>query len=149
MASITYGWNLETVLQALGLPTEFSGLDFSFMRTHREELQRSIALLQPKIENYQSLHIWLMCLQDSEINLRESKMVGISSMIGGCVPELFWSLTPNDAVEDALPIDGFTSLMKFYTDLKSEGIELPAPTVHFSGWHAEKLLLEPANIWLN
>ena len=149
MASITYGWNLETVLQALGISRDFTKVDFRFNNQHRDELRRSIELLQPRIRGYENLHIWLMCLQDSEVNLRESKMVGISSMIGGCVPELFWSLIPNDAVHDALPVVGFTSLMKFFTDLKSEGIDLPAPTIHFSGWHAEKLLLEPSDIWLS
>ena len=149
MASITYGWNLETVLQALGIPRGFTKVDLGVVRQYRDELRRSIALLQPRIEKYEDLHIWLMCIQDSEVNLGESKMVGISSMIGGCVPELFWTLAPNDAVENALPINGFLSLMKFFTDLRSEGIDLPAPTVHFSGWHAEKLLLEPSNTWLN
>lgn len=148
MASITYGWNLETVLKALGISRGFTSVDLGFVSQHRDELRHSIALLQPRIDDYEDLHIWLMCIQDSEINLRESKMVGISSMIGGCVPELFWSLAPNDAVADSLPVDGFASLTKFFTDLKSEGIDLPAPTVHFSGWHAEKLLLEPSKTWL-
>ena len=82
MASITYGWNLETVLQALGISRDFTKIDFRFNNQHRDELRRSIELLQPRIRGYENLHIWLMCLQDSEVNLRESKMVGISSMIG-------------------------------------------------------------------
>ncbi len=149
MASITYGWNLETVLQALGISRDFTDTNFGGISQHRDGLRRSITLLQARLGDYQHLHIWLMCLQDSEINLREPKMVGISSMIGGRVPELFWSLTPNDAVHDTLPIDGFSSLMKFFLALKSEGIDLPAPTIHFSGWHAEKLILESDSTWLN
>ena len=43
-----------------------------------------------------------MYIQDSDINLAESKMVGISSKIGRCVPELFWSLTPYDAMNKLL-----------------------------------------------
>ena len=149
MASITYGWNLETILEAFGIQNKFSKLDFNFFDKHREELKSAIELLLPKLEKYNEINVWLMCLQDSEVNLRESKMVGISSMIGGCVPELFWSLTPNDAVDDPLPIDGFISIIDFFTDCKIKGIDLPAPTVHFSGWHSEKLLLDPNDIWLN
>jgi len=67
-------------------------------------------------------------------------------MVGGFVPELFWSLTPNDAVDDPLPIDGFVSLIKFFTDCKVQGIDLPALTIHFSGWHSEKMLLDPNDI---
>ena len=64
-------------------------------------------------------------------------MVGISTMIGGYVPELFWSLVPNEAVNDNLPSSEFESLIKFYMDMKEHGIDIPAPTVHFSGWHAD------------
>ena len=149
MASITYGWNLETILRALGISRDYTKVDFGYASRHRDQLRNSIALLQPRIEDYDGLQIWLMCLQDSEVNLRESKMVGISCMIGGYVPELFWSLAPNEAVNDPIPVGGFISLMKFFTDLKSEGIVLPAPTVHFTGWHAEKLTLEPDSVWLN
>ena len=31
--------------------------------------------------------------------------------------------------------------MKFASDMKSKGVELPSPTVHFSGWHADALLM--------
>jgi len=42
-----------------------------------------------------------------------------------------------EAVKDNLPSKNFESLIKFYLDMKEKGIEIPAPTVHFSGWHAE------------
>ena len=62
-------------------------------------------------------------------------------MIGGYVPELFWSLVPNEAVNDNLPSKNFESLIKFYLDMKENGIDIPAPTVHFSGWHADPINL--------
>ena len=137
MASITYGWNLETILRVHGIENEFSQLKQESIQEYHQKLNDSITLLQPIIEKYDGVNIWLMCLQDSEINLMESKMVGISTMIGGYVPELFWSLVPNEAVNDNLPSADFESLIKFYMDMKEEGIEIPAPTVHFSGWHAD------------
>tara|TARA_B100000767_G_C19593507_1_gene462460 strand:+ start:584 stop:814 length:231 start_codon:yes stop_codon:yes gene_type:complete len=76
-------------------------------------------------------------------------MVGISTMIGGRVPEIFWSLTPNAAIDDPLPINDFHSLLLFVTNLKSSGIQLPSPAVHFSGWHAERVLLNPSDDILN
>ena len=146
MASITYGWNLETIFEAFEIPNAFTTVTPYSHKEYREELKMAIELLWPKLEQYPGINIWLMSIQDSEVNLRESKMLGISSMIGGFVPELFWSLTPNDAVDDLLPIDGFVSLIKFFTDCKVQGIDLPAPTIHFSGWHSEKMLLEPKDI---
>ena len=141
MASITYGWNLETMLRVHGIENEFSQLKGDRVEEYNQTLNHSIALLQPIIEKYDGVNIWLMCLQDSEINLMESKMVGISTMIGGYVPELFWSLVPNEAVNDNLPSNDFESLIRFYMDMKEQGIEIPAPTVHFSGWHADPLIL--------
>ena len=141
MASITYGWNLETMLRVHGIENEFSQLMGDRVEEYNQTLNHSIALLQPIIEKYDGVNIWLMCLQDSEINLMESKMVGISTMIGGYVPELFWSLVPNEAVNDNLPSNDFESLIRFYMDMKEQGIEIPAPTVHFSGWHADPLIL--------
>ena len=144
MASITYGWDLETILRAFGISTDFAQMDRSLLKKHKEALSLSIEQLHEEIEDYPGIEIWLMCVQDSEINLMESKMVGISTMIGGFVPEIFWSLTPNAAIDDPLPVDDFHSLLSFAVDLKSRGIELPSPAVHFSGWHAEKLLLSPS-----
>ena len=137
MASITYGWNLETILGVHGIENEFSQLKEDRVQEYNQKLNDSVALLHPIIEKYDGVNIWLMCLQDSEINLMESKMVGISTMIGGYVPELFWSLVPNEAVNDNLPSIDFESLIKFYMEMREQGIEIPAPTVHFSGWHAE------------
>ena len=137
MASITYGWNLETILRAHGIANEFSLSKQYSTQEYNQKFNDSIALLQSIIEKYDGVNIWLMCLQDSEINLMESKMVGISTMIGGYVPELFWSLVPNEAVNDNLPSIDFESLIKFYMEMREQGIEIPAPTVHFSGWHAE------------
>ena len=141
MASITYGWNLETILRVLRIANKFSQLKQESIQEHNQKLNDSITMLQPIIEKYDGVNIWLMCLQDSEINLMESKMVGISTMIGGYVPELFWSLVPNEAVNDNLPSNDFESLIRFYMDMKEQGIEIPAPTVHFSGWHADPLIL--------
>ena len=141
MASITYGWNLETILRVHGIENNFSALKEDLIQEYNQNLNASIAFLQPILKEYEGVNIWLMCLQDSEINLMESKMVGISTMIGGYVPELFWSLVPNEAVNDNLPSKNFASLIKFYLDMKQQGIEIPAPTVHFSGWHAEPLNL--------
>ena len=141
MASITYGWNLETMLRVHGIENEFSQLKGDRVEEYNQTLNHSIALLQPIIEKYDGVNIWLMCLQDSEINLMESKMVGISTMIGGYVPELFWSLVPNEAVNDNLPSKNFESLINFYMDMREKGIEIPAPTLHFSGWHADPLIL--------
>ena len=149
MASITYGWNLETVLKSFEIPDTFSSVHPHAYEEHRRELKVTIQLLWPTLEKYPGIKVWLMGIQDSEVNLAESKMVGISSMIVGYVPELFWSLTPNDAVNDPLPVGDFVSLIKFFTDCKVQGIDLPAPTIHFSGWHTEKLLLDPNDIWLN
>jgi hypothetical protein len=149
MASITYGWNLETIFQAFEIPNTFTTVHPYSYKEHRGKLKMAIELLWPKLEQYPGINIWLMCMQDSEVNLRESKMVGITSMVGGFVPELFWSLTPNEAVDDPLPKDDFISLIKFFTDCKVQGIDLPAPTIHFSGWHSEKLLLYPNDIWLD
>ena len=42
-----------------------------------------------------------------------------------------------EAVNDNLPSKNFESLIKFYLDMKQQGIEIPAPTFHFSGWHAK------------
>ena len=141
MASITYGWDLETVLRAFGISTEYREIDRSQFKKHKEALCHSIDLLHKEIVDYPGVQIWLMCLQDSEINLMESKMVGISTMIGGYVPEIFWSLTPNAAIDNPLPIHDFNSLLSFTADLNLIGIELPSPAVHFSGWHAEKIPL--------
>ena len=141
MASITYGWNLETILRVLRIANKFSQLKQESIQEYNQKLNDSITMLQPIIEKYDGVNIWLMCLQDSEINLMESKMVGISTMIGGYVPELFWSLVPNEAVNDNLPSNDFESLIRFYMDMKEQGIEIPAPTVHFSGWHADPLIL--------
>lgn len=146
---MTYGWDLEIVLRAFGISTAYTRMDRSLFKKHNEALRLSIELLQKEIEAYPGIQIWLMCLQDSEINLREPKMVGISTMIGGRVPEIFWSLTPNAAIDDPLPINDFNSLLLFVTDLKSSGIELPSPAVHFSGWHAERVLLNPSDDVLN
>ena len=137
MASITYGWNLETILRVLRIANKFSQLKQESIQEYNQKLNDSITMLQPIIEKYDGLNIWLMCLQDSEINLMESKMVGISTMIGGYVPELFWSLVPNEAINDNLPSKNFESLISFYMDMKEQGLEIPAPTVHFSGWHAD------------
>ena len=137
MASITYGWNLETILRVLRITNKFSQLKQESIQEYNQKLNDSITMLQPIIEKYDGLNIWLMCLQDSEINLMESKMVGISTMIGGYVPELFWSLVPNEAINDNLPSKNFESLISFYMDMKEQGLEIPAPTVHFSGWHAD------------
>ena len=93
------------------------------IQEYNQNLNASIAL-QPIIK-YEGVNIWLMCLQDSEINLMESKMVGISTMIGGYVPEVFWSLVPNEAVNDNLPSKNFESLIKFYLDMK-EGNRNPS-----------------------
>ena len=147
MASITYGWNLETILRAHGIENEFSQLKEDRGQEYNQKLNHSITLLQPIIEKYNGVNIWLMCLQDSEINLMESKMVGISTMIGGYVPELFWSLVPNEAVNDNMPPNDFESLINFYMDMKEEGIEIPAPIVHFSGWHAEPIILNSNTIY--
>ena len=114
MASTTYGWNLETILRVHGIVNEFSPLKQDRVEDYNQKLKDSIALLQPIIEKYNGVNIWLMCLQDSDINLMESKMVGISTMIGGYVPELFWSLVPNEAVNDNLPSKNFESLINFY-----------------------------------
>ena len=141
MASITYGWNLETILRVHGIENEFSQLKQNKVQEYNQRLNDSITLLQPIIEKCDRVDIWLMCLQDSEINLMESKMVGISTMIGGYVPELFWSLTPNEAVNDNLPPNDFESLIKFFMDMKEQGIEISAPTVHFPGWHADPKIL--------
>ena len=141
MASITYGWNLETILRVHGIENEFSQLKEDRVHEYNQRLNDSITLLQPIIEKYDGVNIWLMCLQDSEINLMESKMVGISTMIGGYVPELFWSLVPNEAVNDNLSSKNFESLIKFYMDMKEQGMEIPAPTLHFSGWHANPIIL--------
>jgi len=141
MASITYGWNLETILRVHGIENNFSALKQDRIQEYNQNLKASLALLQPILKKYDGVNIWLMCLQDSEINLMESKMVGISTMIGGYVPELFWSLVPNEAVNDNLPSKNFESLIKFFLDMKENGIEIPPPTVHFSGWHAEPINL--------
>ena len=82
-----------------------------------------------------------MCLQDSEIDLMESKMVGISSMIGGYVPELFWSLAPNVAIDDSLSSVGFESIIRFIKKRKRKVLTYQHSTIHFSGWHAEKIIL--------
>ena len=50
-------------------------------------------------------------------------MVGISTMIGGFVPELFWSLVPNEAVNDNLPSKNFESLINFYLDMKEKELK--------------------------
>ena len=100
MASITYGWDLETILRAFGISTDFARMDRSLLMKHKEALSLSIEQLHEEIEDYPGIEIWLMCVQDSEINLMESKMVGISTMIGGFVPEIFWSLAPNAAIDD-------------------------------------------------
>tara|TARA_Y100001935_G_C17224458_1_gene467033 strand:- start:524 stop:988 length:465 start_codon:yes stop_codon:yes gene_type:complete len=153
MASITYGWDLETVLQAFGISTKFADQrlcsSVNEYIQYREKLASAIESLAPILEKYPPIEVYLMCIQDSEINLMESKMVGVSSMIGGLVPELFWSLAPNVAVNDPLPNHGFDSLIRFYLDAKSQDVMLPAPTIHFSGWHAEKLELPKESIWLH
>ena len=141
MASITYGWNLETILRVYGISNEFSQLKQDRIQEYNQKLNEAITSLQQIIEKYDGVYIWLICLQDSEINLMESKMVGISTMIGGYVPELFWSLVPNEAVNDNLPSNDFESLIKFCIDMKERGIEIPAPNVHFSGWHADPIIL--------
>ena len=141
MASITYGWDLEIILRALNISNNFSELTTDSIEEHRDELHQSLKILSPKLEDYPDLDVWLMCLQDSEIDLMESKMVGISSMIGGYVPELFWSLAPNVAIDDSLSSVGFESIIRFYQETKAQGIDLPPPTIHFSGWHAEKIIL--------
>tara|TARA_B100001989_G_scaffold52420_1_gene34184 strand:- start:995 stop:1426 length:432 start_codon:yes stop_codon:yes gene_type:complete len=141
MASITYGWDLEIILRALDISNNFSEVTTDSIEEHRDELHQSLKILNPKLEDYPGLDVWLMCLQDSEIDLMESKMVGISSMIGGYVPELFWSLAPNVAINDSLSNVGFESIIRFYQETKAQGIDLPAPTIHFSGWHAEKIIL--------
>ena len=141
MASITYGWDLEIILRALDISNNFSEVTTDSIEEHRDELHQSLKILSPKLEDYPDLDVWLMCLQDSEIDLMESKMVGISSMIGGYVPDLFWSLAPNVAVDDSLSSVGFESITRFYQETKAQGIDLPAPTIHFSGWHAEKIIL--------
>ena len=141
MASITYGWDLEIILRALDISNNFSEVTTDSIEQHRYELHQSLEILSPKLEAYPGLEVWLMCLQDSEIDLMESKMVGISSMIGGYVPELFWSLTPNVAIDDSLSSVGFESIIRFYQETKAQGFDLPAPTIHFSGWHAEKIIL--------
>ena len=92
MASITYGWDLEIILRALDISNNFSEVTTDSIEEHRDELHQYLRILSPKLEDYPDLDVWLMCLQDSEIDLMESKMVGISSMIGGYVPELFLSL---------------------------------------------------------
>ena len=141
MASITYGWDLEIILRALDISNNFSEVTTDSIEEHRDELHQSLKILNPKLEDYPGLDVCLMCLQDSEIDLMESKMVGISSMIGGYVPELFWSLAPNVAINDSLSNVGFESIIRFYQETKAQGIDLPAPTIHFSGWHAEKIIL--------
>ena len=141
MASITYGWDLEIILRALDISNNFSEVPTDSIEEHRDELHQSLKILNPKLEDYPDLDVWLMCQQDSEIDLMESKMVGISSMIGGYVPELFWSLAPNVAIDDSLSSVGFESIIRFYQETKAQGIDLPAPTIHFSGWHAEKIIL--------
>ena len=92
MASITYGWNLETILRVHGIENNFSSLKEDQIQEYNQNLNASIAFLQPIIKEYEGVNIWLMCLQDSEINLMESKMVGISTMIGGYVPSCFGRL---------------------------------------------------------
>ena len=147
MASITYGWDLEIILRALDIPNNFSEVTTDSIEQHRYELHKSLEILSPKLKAYPGLDVWLMCLQDSEIDLMESKMVGISSMIGGYVPELFWSLAPNVAIDDSLSSVGFESIIRFYEEMKAENIDLPAPTIHFSGWHAEKIILNTKCLW--
>ena len=97
MAAITYGWDLEIVLRALNIRNDYSSLQPEKISEHKEKLRDSLLTLQPIIDDYPGLEIMLMCLQDSEIDLMESKMVGIPTMIGGHVLELFWSLAPNSA----------------------------------------------------
>ena len=124
MAAITYGWDLEIVLRALNIRNDYSSLQPEKISEHKEKLRDSLLTLQPIIDEYPGLEIMLMCLQDSEIDLMESKMVGIPTMIGGHVLELFWSLAPNSAVDDPLSTKDFDSLMKFASDMKSKGVEL-------------------------
>ena len=58
----------------------------------QSKLERFNCISSTNTKGLRGVNIWLMCLQDSEINLMESKMVGISTMIGGFVPGCFGRL---------------------------------------------------------
>ena len=77
MASITYGWDLEIILRALDISNKFSEVTTDSIEEHRYELHQSLEILSPKLEAYPGLDVWLMCMQDSELDLMESKMVGM------------------------------------------------------------------------
>ena len=72
MASITYGWNWETAVEAFEIPNTFSSVHPHSYKELRRELKVAIQLLWPTSEKYPGINIWLMCIQDSEINLAES-----------------------------------------------------------------------------
>ena len=52
MASITYGWNLETILRAHGIVNESSHLKQDIIQKYNQKLNDSITMLQPIIEKY-------------------------------------------------------------------------------------------------
>ena len=51
MASITYGWNLETILRVHGIENNFSALKQDRIQEYNQNLNASIALLQPILKS--------------------------------------------------------------------------------------------------
>ena len=131
------GWTLNDVTTAMGL-----GSTDHLLHLRRGELRQALRELVEAVSNRitvkQDVSAWLMCQQDSELNLHDLVVVGAPMVFGGKVPEVLWYLAPNEHVDGMPSQTTLASLQEVMLSINQNGPgALPAPTVHLSGWHAE------------
>jgi hypothetical protein len=137
MASMILGWTLNDVTTAMGLGNTDHLLHLR-PKELREALRELVEAVSHRITVEQDVGVWLMCQQDSEINLHDQVVVGAPMVFGGKVPEVLWYLAPNEHVDGMPSTTTLASLQEVMLNINQTGPgTLPAPTVHLSGWHAD------------
>ena len=143
MASMMLGWTLNDVTTAMGLGTTGHLLNAS-SKSHQEGLAALVKGVKERLPAEGDVDVWLMCQQDSCYDYREPVVVGAPMVFGGKVPEVLWYLAPNENVQGFPSTTTVADLQAIMNEVSLNGPgELPSPTVHLSGWHAEAERLAP------
>lgn len=143
MASMILGWTLNDVTTAMGLGTTEHLLHAS-LQALKEALTVLVKGVKDRLPAEGNVDVWLMCQQDSCYDYREPVVIGAPMVFGGKVPEVLWYLAPNEHVQGFPSTTTVADLHSIMNEVSLNGPgELPSPTVHLSGWHAEAEPLAP------
>ena len=137
MASMILGWTLNDLTTAMGLGTT-DHLHHLRQDALKDALSDLVKAIKEGVDLGEDIEVWHMAQQDSYIDLQDPIVIGSPMVFGGKVPEVLWSLAPNEHVHGFPSPTTLSSLVALMTGVTSRGTgTLPAPTVHLSGWHAE------------